>query len=395
MYNDPLRPGTEICHYYTREWAKMGYRVIVINLRSMFPAIYTTVAGLFPKLAHWYIGNHVEMDRNMNTVYHEVEGIPVYSMPIFKYIPHGKYPKRSIYKTVDSICGIIAKEGMVPDAIIGHFYNPTMEVVYELKKRFERAKSCIVFHEGDPNVVLKNYKKNLHEILDSYNLVGFRHQAMKEKYEALLGKLPNTFICYSGTSQTYLESPPIDKYFTDSELSSFLYVGQFTTNKSVLSILEALNKEYPQKTFKLDLVGSGGTCLETLKNYVIDNHLEDSVNFVGQIKRNDIIKYYDESQCFAMISISEAFGLVYLEAMARGCITIGTRGQGIDGVIEDGVNGFLCEGGNGDELATIIRKINNLPACEKQRLSNNARLTAERFSDYNVAKNYIEKVFNS
>ena len=41
MYPDPLRPGTEVCHYYTKEWAKMGYSVIVINVRSMFPAIYT------------------------------------------------------------------------------------------------------------------------------------------------------------------------------------------------------------------------------------------------------------------------------------------------------------------------------------------------------------------
>ena len=42
-----------------------------------------------------------------------------------------------------------------------------------------------------------------------------------------------------------------------------------------------------------------------------------------------------------MISKNETFGLVYLEAMARGCITIGSRNQGIDGVINHGVNGFF------------------------------------------------------
>ena len=38
-----------------------------------------------------------------------------------------------------------------------------------------------------------------------------------------------------------------------------------------------------------------------------------------------------------MISSSETFGLVYLEAMAAGCITIASRDEGFDGIIKDGV----------------------------------------------------------
>ena len=193
MYNDPLRPGTEICHYYTREWCKMGYRVIVINLRSMFPAIYTIAAGLFPKLAHWYIGNHVEMDRNMETIYHVVENVPVYSMPIFKYIPHGKYPARSINKTVNHINEILIKEQMTPDAIIGHFYNPTMEIIYELKKQYNKAKTCIVFHEGDPGVIKRNYKNNIGTILGSFDLIGFEYMI---RYLCSLLKFKHEFIFF-------------------------------------------------------------------------------------------------------------------------------------------------------------------------------------------------------
>ncbi len=42
-----------------------------------------------------------------------------------------------------------------------------------------------------------------------------------------------------------------------------------------------------------------------------------------------------------MNSRNEAFGLVYFEAMARGCIIITSRKEGFDGIIQDGVNGFL------------------------------------------------------
>lgn len=43
-----------------------------------------------------------------------------------------------------------------------------------------------------------------------------------------------------------------------------------------------------------------------------------------------------------MVSAHEAFGLVYVEAMAKGCITVATAGQGIDGVIVDGKMVFVC-----------------------------------------------------
>ena len=60
------------------------------------------------------------------------------------------------------------------------------------------------------------------------------------------------------------------------------------------------------------------------------------------MKREEVIRQMDNHDVFVMISRNETFGLVYLEAMARGCITIASRNEGFDGVIEHGVNGFLC-----------------------------------------------------
>lgn len=395
MYPDPLRPATDVCHYYTKEWVKLGYDVLVINLRSMFPRIFTDAARLFPKLAHRYIGNHVEMDRNMNVIEHQIDNVQVYSMPVFKYIPHGKYPKKSILKSVNTIENICKKRTFEPDAIIGHFFNPTTEIIYELKKIHPNAKSCIVFHES-PSGMKKHYAKNAREILDSFDIVGFRHKTMGERFEETFGKLKKIFVCYSGTKPSYLDTPlTCEKVFTDGPIRKFLYVGQFTYNKCVGELIKALHQAYPQGDFHLTCVGSGGTAQEEIKHYIQQEHLQDNITFVGQIDRDVIIKFYDRNECFIMISRKEAFGLVYLEAMARGCICVGTKGQGIDGVIIDGDNGFLCKGGDIDELVSVIKKINSMTSLQKQIISKKARQTAEELSDYNVAKNYIETVFNS
>lgn len=44
---------------------------------------------------------------------------------------------------------------------------------------------------------------------------------------------------------------------------------------------------------------------------------------------------------FLMFSVQEMFGLVYLEVMVLGCVVIGYQGWGIDGVVEESVNGYL------------------------------------------------------
>jgi len=93
-----------------------------------------------------------------------------------------------------------------------------------------------------------------------------------------------------------------------------------------------------------------------------------------------------------MISSNEVFGLVYLEAMAQGCIVIASKGGGFDGIIVDGENGFLCEQGNHEELAQIYRRINTLSKAEKRIIAQNAIKTASTYTDSNVARRYLDSV---
>lgn len=396
MYPDQVRPSTMVCHYYSREWVKMGHRVIVFSIRSMFPPIYTFAARMFPGIARRVIGNHVEMDRDMRTIEVDVDGVKVYSIPIFKYYPHGNYPQRSISKTLKEIIRLLSENSFVPDAIVGHFHNPTAELIYGLMPVFPKAKTSVTFHIT-PNYSLRNYNvKEGRKLYGAFSILGFRHKTLKEQYETAYGSFNNSFICYSGTSEAFLGTPcKEDKGFDDEKMSKFLYVGQFTKNKSIREVIEALHQSYPEGDFHINCIGDGGTALPSIESYIKENQLEKNVSLPGRKKRDEIIHYYDEAQVFVMISRQEAFGLVYLEAMARGCICVGTKGQGIDGVIEDGKNGFLCSGGDVDELMAIINRINKLSTQEKMNISNNARKRAEELSEVNVAKYYLQQVLNA
>ena len=371
----------------------MGHEVLVVNYRSMFPALYTLAARLLPGLAQRYVGNHVEMDRNMNIVEHDVEGIHVYSIPIFKYVPHGTYPQRSINKQLSRLLKIMRERHFVPDAIIGHFYNPQIELVAKLKGIYPDAHTCVTLHESDTSCIRRVWPKNCDKLLEAIDLMGFRSLPIKRDFEKNFGMNHRGFHCCSGTPAEYLSiSSFVQRTFTDGALRKFMYVGQFIKRKYPAAVAEALLQVYQDKKFQLTYVGKKELIYNEVQAYTDEHKLQEQVTYTGQIPREDIMRHYDDADCFIMISSGEVFGLVYLEAMARGCITIAARNEGMDGIIEHGVNGFLCEAGNAEELADVIRQINTLSAEEKKLISDNAKAKAAEMSDYNVAKKYLEEV---
>ena len=179
----------------------------------------------------------------------------------------------------------------------------------------------------------------------------------------------------------------------NGKLNKFIFVGGLIERKYPAQILYALNDCYPEKDFNIKYVGAGQQ-EDTIKKISSLYNLSSQVELLGKINRDEIVNMYDNADCMIMISKGEAYGLVYLEAMARGCITIASRDEGMDGVIIHGKNGFLCKAGDSVELAQLIKEINLLSQDEKIAISNNAIATAKRLTDKTVAKSYLDSIYS-
>jgi glycosyltransferase involved in cell wall biosynthesis len=384
---------TPVVHYFTKEWCKIGYKVKVIHYRSVFPIIYYWIANLFTKQIKRFFETDVLPTKRRNKDYtFYKDGVLVYSFPIFKFLPHGRYKKKTINKHLEKILALNNKDNFVPDIIIGHFYNPEIEIITKLKQYYPKAQTCIVLHEN-PEILKKTYIKEYLALLNDINVWGFRSKALKEKFEMLYGKNYDTFICSSGVPQEYISLYQADKRF-ENKVKKFCYVGMFIPRKRVSDIITALHKAFPLKDFELDIVGEG---MERENLFLLTQRLElqSNVKFHGNLQRDELQTIMDNADCFIMVSESEAFGLVYLEAMAKGCITIGTRGEGIDGVIQHGLNGFLCEARNSDQLSEIIVNINSLSQEKLTEISKMAIETAQEMTDSKVADRYLKNVLSN
>lgn len=377
--------GTPVCHYFAREWVKMGYNVRVIHFQAVFPAPFYWLARMNRKLIAAKTGAVVYTQRDKGAIY-ESEGVKINRIPLFKPMPHGGYSKRVVRKALEKIVEWNGESGFIPDIIVGHFPNPQIEVVGMLKAFYSKATTAIVLH-GDIEIAKKVYGNQLVELCKKIDLWGFRSKPVKREFERSLMPVERGFICYSGIPEDYITSE--NKHDFSEPLKRFVYVGEMIERKYPLKVMDALQIAYPNGDYHLTYVGEGNL-LGGIHSRVESEGLSKQVETLGKIPRDSIKAEYDQADCMVMISRGEAYGLVYLEAMARGCITIASRDEGFDGVIEDGVNGFLCKAGDAEELASIITRINRLSPSERQKISDNAIITAKSLTDYKAAKRYVE-----
>jgi glycosyltransferase involved in cell wall biosynthesis len=110
-----------------------------------------------------------------------------------------------------------------------------------------------------------------------------------------------------------------------------------------------------------------------------DQGVERRFQFWGLRSQAELQQLYAQADVFAMPSLTEAFGAVFLEAMAAGVTVLGTRVGGIPEIIEDGRNGLLVSPDDPADLGqAIIRALQD--SGLRDQLRHAGLETARRFS---------------
>jgi glycosyltransferase involved in cell wall biosynthesis len=148
--------------------------------------------------------------------------------------------------------------------------------------------------------------------------------------------------------------PNIESTCGPKEPLSILQVGHLIPSKRnavTIQALSRLREIYPQIT--LTVIGAG-VLRQQLEELVKDLGLTDAVTFTGQVPNPKVLEAMARSSYFIMPSKPEGFGIVYLEAMSNGCITVGTEGEGISDLIQSSKNGFLVPADDPEAVAQVV-----------------------------------------
>ena len=106
-----------------------------------------------------------------------------------------------------------------------------------------------------------------------------------------------------------------------------------------------------------------------------------------------VIKNLKESNIFILVSDNETLGISYIEALASNNIIIAKRNDGIDGIIEDKVNGFLTDPTPSD-IQFCIEQILSMNEDEIKKIQLNAQKTMKNLTDKKSAENYIIQIMD-
>jgi glycosyltransferase involved in cell wall biosynthesis len=108
----------------------------------------------------------------------------------------------------------------------------------------------------------------------------------------------------------------------------------------------------------------------------------DSVRVVGEVV--DPHPYFEEADVLVVPSDSpEPFGLVAIEAFARGRAVIGSDAGGLADIVTDGVDGWLFPPGDAEALATVLSRLTRADVARagaRARATYEERYTAERYA---------------
>lgn len=114
---------------------------------------------------------------------------------------------------------------------------------------------------------------------------------------------------------------------------TILFIGRLEKRKGVRYLLEAygvLKKVHPE--FELVIAGDGPD-RSKLEYFTRDNKI-NNVKFLGYVDETRKLRLLHEADLFCSPALyGESFGIVLLEAMASGCVTVAGNNSGYEGVL--------------------------------------------------------------
>ena len=377
--------STNIVNSFVKEWRKQGHEVLVIHNSHCYPRVIHEIPEKLKKSLAARMGFAISDYDAVKEKEYEDNGVKVFRFPIKKFIPHSQPSDSAIKRQVNKIVAILKKEKFEPNVITGHWASPQMEIISELKTIYH-CKTSVVLHGTG---YIESPKFNAEEYLKNIDSLGARSlsQAKQIKEILKLDKLP--FVCNSGVPDSYLTQYGINKdKFSEIESWNITYVGRLVSYKRVDAIIKALSK-LNNKNWQFNIIGEGAAKneLETLSKQL---RCEENINFCGRIPRDEVMKMLEDTHIFVMISENEIFGLVYLEAMAASCITIASKRGGVDGIIIDNQNGYLCNEGDENDLLDKLHTIFTEKDSKLKQLITLGYETAKSYSDSKVAEDYLK-----
>lgn len=212
------------------------------------------------------------------------------------------------------------------------------------------------------------------------------HATSSEEKIAIERYFPRSKIC---VIPNYMELP--NKIEPESDHEYFLFLGRIAPIKAIENILEALaiSREFRQSRFSFKIVGGVEnqflSYYKKLQDLIQSLKLQDKVVFEGSITGSKKYKMCADARYLLLMSHSENFGNVVIEALSQGTPVIASKGTPWD-KLEENNAGYWID--NSPEcIAGLIDRVIGQSETQYDNKRSNAYLFSQSFD---VSKHITE-----
>ncbi len=217
---------------------------------------------------------------------------------------------------------------------------------------------------------------------------------IRDKVFELVGRLENIEIVPNGvdtsTFKPGIKSDVRSRYKIGEDEMLVITISRLAEKNGIEYLIKAAKivlKKHPNVKF---LIVGEGDLRDRLIRLVSELGIKDSVIFTGSVAHEEIPKYLAASDIFVRPSITEGFGIAFVEAMSCGLPVIGTKWIEELGVFTDGEEGLQVKPADAIDLS---KKISLLIENGKRniKMGEDGRKKAIKKFDWDVIVKGVEK----
>lgn len=329
----------------------------------------------------------------------EDEGFVKYTLCV-PFIPIYQKKLFSINNLIFYVYSRLYASNLFKNAQIVHTGDGVLSVFISKLKCKYNFRLIAQFIGGDINQDLDGLQKSswVKNWLKNLDGVAFNSKALKSKFDFLFGSHKNNKIIYRGINLELFKP-------SDSKVLGlrFYYLGglpNYTTfthgrnTKGGLNLMKAWelidsNTEYDSKNIHLSFAGPDSD-IEIARKWKNSLRLPKRVSLVGKLSHTEIISFHNNNNILLIPSLEEGLPNVSLEASAVGNCIIATKAGGITEVLENEINGLVCEDYTVDSLFNEMKKVINNFNTLGSYGSRAREVAEEKFNSSNFAQQYFE-----
>jgi 1,2-diacylglycerol 3-alpha-glucosyltransferase len=169
------------------------------------------------------------------------------------------------------------------------------------------------------------------------------------------------------------------------------FVGRIGHEKNIDTLLHYWRKSAAGQRFHLLVIGDGPARVP-LVSLAESLGVADSVSFIGRVEHEILPFYYKICKAYITASLTEAYSIAMLEAMATGLPVLQLCDELNREQIQEGVNGFIFE--SPEEMGVKLCSIADMPNDAYAVLRDSVAHSAFESSPINVTGHILE-IYNS